>query len=105
LASSSSCHDRAGSPSNQAQGWRDALVAEGAQPSSRKVAGCLPVHTQNLNEDELSELRRRETLAPRSSAARSWDQFVEEPTQGGRMRRSSSDVDQWQQDIGEEPAA
>jgi hypothetical protein len=48
---------------HQAQGGRDALVAEGAKPSSRKVAGCLQVRTQDLNEDELGELRRRETRA------------------------------------------
>lgn len=60
--------------------------------------------TQNLNEDELGELRGCETGA-RQFRRPLANELFEEPSQHRRLRRSGSDMDQRRQDIRKERSA
>ena len=85
---------------HQAERGSEALVGDRAEPSCRQRAGGFYMHAQDVDEQELSELRRRETGA-RKFSGRLADKLVEKPSQDRRMRGGGLDVNQRRQNVRE----
>jgi len=68
----------AGIAVHQPESASEPPIADRPKPSSRQGAGCFEMRTQNLDERELGELRRRKT-GPRKFRRPLADKLVEKP--------------------------
>lgn len=83
---------------HQAKSGSDARITERAQPPGGQEGRCLQMRAQNLDEQELGQLRRRETRA-RQLALPFVDELIEKPPKGHRLRRRGVNVNPGRQDI------
>jgi hypothetical protein len=93
----------AGIAVHQPERGSDQRIADRAEQTSCERAGCFQIRAHNLDEHELSELRRCET-GPRQFSCPLANKLVEQPVQDRRLRRSGLNVDQRRQDIRQQPS-